>query len=300
MTDQANVLRTLMERCHAISDRVPDADRGRPAAQAHTIAVTGGKGGVGKSNIALNVAIAIAEQETAVCLLDANPGLGNIDLLCGLNGYWNLSHVVTGARALREIVLHGPSGVDVIPGVSGLNDLADCPEAVRTDIFCQLRELEEQYDYILIDTGTGIDRSVRRFVTAADLVLIVTTPEPTAVAEAYATVKSLASVEGLQLDVLVNRAISSDQADVIIDRLRQTSRLFLRTDVESMGFLPRDETVPDAVAHRIPFLLHNPESAASRAVRQLARRLKNRTDRQPVHETFFSRIRKHDPSKQRV
>lgn len=295
MTDQANVLRTLMERCHAISRWSTDAETGSPAVRAHTIAVTGGKGGVGKTNIALNAAIAMAEQETTVCLLDANPGLGNIDLLCGLNGYWNLSHVVTGARTLREIVLHGPGGVDVIPGFSGLNDLADGTESVQADIynqlFNQLRELEEQYDYILIDTGTGIDRSVRRFITASDLVLIVTTPEPTAVADAYATIKSLSSVEELQLDVLVNRAVSSDQADVIIDRLRQTSRLFLRTDVESMGFLPRDESVPDAVTRRIPFLLHNPESPASRAVRQLARRLKNRAGRQTPHESFFSRIR---------
>lgn len=298
MTDQANVLRTLMERCHAISSWATDAEPGSPAVRAHTIAVTGGKGGVGKSNIALNAAIAMAEQETTVCLLDANPGLGNIDLLCGLNGYWNLSHVVTGARTLREIVLHGPGGVDVIPGVSGLNDLADCAESVQTDIFNQLRVLDEQYDYILIDTGTGIDRSVRRFITASDLVLIVTTPEPTAVADAYATIKSLSSVEELQLDVLVNRAVSSDQADVIIDRLRQTSQLFLRTNVESMGFLPRDESIPDAVTRRIPFLLHNPESPASRAVRQLARRLKNRAGRQTPHESFFSRIRKRGPVKQ--
>ena len=297
MTDQANILRTLMERCHAISDRTADPDRNRPAAQAHTIAVTGGKGGVGKSNIALNVAIAMADRETTVCLLDASPGLGNIDLLCGLNGYWNLSHVVTGARRLREIVLSGPAGVDVIPGAGGLNDLAECPESVRNEILVQLRELEKQYDYILIDTGTGIDRSVRRFVTAADLVLIVTTPEPTAVADAYATIKSLAAVPERQLDLLVNRAASPDQADVILDRLRQTSRLFLRTDVGSMGFLPRDDTVPDAVARRLPFLLHAPESSVSRAVRQLATRLKNRTDRQPPHESFFSRLTQLDASR---
>jgi len=258
--------------------------------KAHTIAVTSGKGGVGKSNIALNLAIAMAKMDQKVCLFDANLGLGNIDLLCGLNGYWNLSHVVTGARTLKDVVLKGPANVSVVPGANGLHDIADCPALAQREIFSQLEELELTYDFIVIDTGTGIHRSVRRFVTAADVVLIVTTPEPTSIADAYATIKSLSMSDGPRLEALVNQADSSQQAHAIVERLQKTAQLFLHTHVASAGYIPHDTHVSGAVVKRTPFLIESPRCPAARAIQQLARRLKNVTAAQPLPGTFFSRI----------
>lgn len=286
MTDQATALRGLMQSRLGVAERPPD----QLPATARTIAITSGKGGVGKSNIALNLAIALAQQDAAVCLIDANLGLGNIDLLCGLNGYWNLSHVVTGARQLSDVVLNGPGGVDVIPGASGLAEVADCPEAARNDILSQLQELEASHDFLIIDTGTGIHRPVRQFVTASDHVLIITTPEPTAIADAYATVKALSSADVPRLDAIVNRAASAEQAREISGRLRQTARMFLKTDVNPAGFIPDDAAVGESVARRSPFLVEAPNCPASKHIVRLATQLRRLSDAKSDQTGFFAKL----------
>lgn len=276
----------MEQRAEAVAVSSPQT-----SSRARTVAITSGKGGVGKSNIALNLAIALAQSQLSVCLLDANLGLGNIDLLCGLNGYWNLAHVISGARTLAEITLEGPAGVHVIPGASGLHEVADCPPAAQRDILAQLDELEQRHDFLIIDTGTGIHRSVRQFVAAADTILIVTTPEPTSIADAYATVKALTSAT-LVTDpqMLVNQADSAEQARDIIDRLQKTARTFLHTSVGSCGFIPRDAEVSQAVVRRTPFIVSDPRCPAARAIEQLARRMVNLAQRQTPHGTFFSKF----------
>jgi flagellar biosynthesis protein FlhG len=286
MADQANALRDLMERRMAtpIEIQTPTAVRAR------TITITSGKGGVGKSNIALNLSIALAQRNASVCLLDANLGLGNIDLLCGLNGYWNLSHVVTGARRLDDIVLRGPGGVSVIPGASGLLEMADCPPPVQREILLQMEELERTHDFLIVDTGTGIHRSVRQFVHAADAVLLVTTPEPTSIADTYATIKALRAAAAPEFEILVNQAVSIGQARDIFARLQKTSRLFLHADVAFAGCVPRDECVIDAVLRRTPFLIGAPHAPASRAIQHLAHQIKNGAEAGIGPDTFFSRL----------
>lgn len=287
MHDQAQVLRGLMEL--RIEPAADSAAASVP--RAHTIAITSGKGGVGKSNIALNLAIALAQFKHSVCLLDANLGLGNIDLLCGLNGYWNLAHVINGARTLREITLEGPAGVHVIPGASGLHEVADCPAAAQRDVLAQLEELEQQHDFLIIDTGTGIHRSVRQFVSAADTILVVTTAEPTSIADAYATIKALtAGPLSSEPQVLVNQSDSTEQARDIVSRLQQTARTFLHTTIGSSGFIPRDAGVVQAVVRRVPFVVADPRSPASRAIDLLARRMINISQQQTPHTTFFSKF----------
>jgi flagellar biosynthesis protein FlhG len=287
MHDQAQILRGMMERRTelAVVEPLP------PPAQARTIAVTSGKGGVGKSSVALNLAIALQKIGRSVCLLDANLGLGNIDLLCGLNGYWNLSHVVSGARTVAEIVLDGPCGIHVVPGASGLLDAADCSPVAQREILAQLDELERQHDFLIIDTGTGIHRTVRHFVAAAQTVLIVTTPEPTAIADAYATLKALtAAHDALQPHILVNQADSPEQAREIIARVQQTARTFLHLTVSSAGHIPRDPAVVQAVVRRRPFAAENIRTPAGLAIEQLARRLINLSQPETERTSFFSQF----------
>ncbi|MEX0728734.1 MAG: MinD/ParA family protein [Planctomycetaceae bacterium] len=285
-TDQADILRGLIEQhFHPAAE---DEDE-QHVDRAYTIAVTSGKGGVGKSLISLNLALAIARQGARVCLIDANLGLGNIDLLCGLNGYWNLSHVVIGSRDLSDIILAGPGGIDLIPGASGLADLADCPPAAQQSLLRQMKRLEEDYDFLILDTGTGIHTAVRKFVAAADLVLVVTTPEPTAIADAYATIKAIQDDDYSRLEVLVNQC-DADYAHRISDRIAQTAKMFLHKTVAAAGSIPYDPVMVSTVLRRKPLMVDSPQSPAAQALTQLARRMLTLKHGQPRRPHFFERM----------
>lgn len=286
-TDQAKALRGLMERRQSADADPPEL----PPRTALTVAVTSGKGGVGKSNIALNLAIALAKANHSVCLLDANLGLGNLDLLCGLNGYWNLSHVLSGARTLQEVVLKGPCGIELIPGASGLCELADCHDVAQRDFLAQLEEMETRHEFLILDTGTGIHTVVRQFVASADVVLNISTPEPTSVANAYAALKALAAADIPRLEVIVNQAASAEQARLIFERIEQTCRIFLQSKIGNWGVIPHDEAVPHAVAWRKPFLLESPHAPASRAVREIASRIAAFAEQHRSQRRFFDRFR---------
>lgn len=288
MNDQAQMLRGLMEQHAETVLSYPTPNRRR----AHTVAVTSGKGGAGKSNIALNLAIKLAQTDHKVCLLDANLGLGNVDLLCGLNGYWNLSHVISGARTLSEIMLCGPAQVHVIPGASGLIDVADCSPMDQRELLSQLEAIEYAHDFLIIDTGTGIHKTVRQFVTGADTILVLTTPEPTSIADAYAMIKALGTApEVARPLVLVNQSTSIEQARGIITRMQETARTFLHTTVESAGTIPNDPLVARAVYHRTPFVLASPTCPAAKGIEQLSRRIINLSQRSQQDTTYFSQFR---------
>lgn len=282
--DQARGLRTLLEvRSHGLS-----TNSGGSSRACRTLAITSGKGGVGKSVIAVNLAVALARLGLRICLLDGNLGVGNVDLLCGLNGYWNLSHVVTGARQIADICLEGPAGVRVVPGASGIVEIADCPPATQAQLLEQFQLLEAEHDILLIDTGSGIHRLVRQFALAADQVLIVTTPEPTSIADAYATIKAVNSPQGPELSVVVNQSTEA-QAERILERIHATARTFLRTGLSLGSGIPHDPAVPQSVQARRPFVELSPNSPASRAVSRLAEKLAG----QPQvfsHQGFFARL----------
>ncbi len=285
--DQAQVLRDLMQRLHASHLEPGGAGTAR---RACAVAIASGKGGVGKSNLALNVAIALARLDAATCLLYANLGLGSIDLLCGLNGYWNLSHVATGGRSLKDVVLPGPEGIDVIPGAGALAELCQWPATAQSDVLGQLNEFESRHDFLVIDTAAGIHRLARSFLDAADVVVVVTTPEPTSVADAYATIKALSGNGVPTIEVLVNQCSVPDQAAAIAGRICETARLFLHTSIGTAGFIPHDPRVTDAVARRRPILVDSPDSPASVAIHRLASRLKDLDEKRSPRGSFFSRM----------
>ena len=264
--------------------------------RCHTIAIAGGKGGVGRSVIALNLAILLAQRGASVGLLDACPDFGSLELLCGLNGYWNLSHVANGCRSLSDVVQAGPGGIRLISGASCLTEMRShssngshrTPGDVVTSgtekplhtanssthpkHIADLVEFERELDWLIIDASGGGSYALRDLAWEADDVLVVTTPEATAVAEAYSSVKSFAKSGGPRMGLLVNQADSASQAQQILDRLQQAAHSFLRIDLHRRGFVPRDVVVPNSVNARNPFVLQAPQSSATTALTQLVQR----------------------------
>lgn len=258
-----------------------------------SLVVASGKGGVGKTHIALNAAVHIARTGRSVCLLDANPGPGNLELLCGLNGYWNLKHVLNGSRRVADVALAGPQDLQIL---SGAAELLDSPFRSPTNAQCQawtqVSEYLQQFQFVILDTSSGDPSLTRRLMQAADCTWLITTPELTAIADAYGLVKSYAAQGPLpQIEVLVNRAESPTQARDIIERMQQTTRSFLQQELYQSGYIPHDLCVPQAVNQRHPFIMTSPKSAASVALAQLARQWMERSAE--ANSTFTQRFTHH-------
>jgi len=260
---------------------------------ARCVFVAGGKGGVGKTHIALNLATALAQRGARVALLDGQAGLGHLDLLCGLNGYWTVGHVIAGARTLPEICLTGPAGMHVYPGASALWELLPDQSPIQTELDRQLEELALQHDYLVWD-GCPTNHSVaRQWLTAADLTLLVTVPELTAIADAYAWIKNQRRLDPKRLRLLVNRAENSAQCREIVDRIQRTTRLFLHQDLASAGWLPEDASLGRAIQQRTPLLLSVPQAPLSTALSALARQLQRELESTPCPQSgqYFARLR---------
>jgi flagellar biosynthesis protein FlhG len=273
--DQATQLRSLVEQRH----------------RASVIAITSGKGGVGKSNIAVNLAIQFSAAGKDVVLLDADLGLANADVLCNVDLPCNLSHVIARKKEIRDVMVRAPGGFRLIGGASGLARMADLSDFDRQRLVDSLAEVEQQADVILIDTGAGISPNVLSFTRAADHVLIVTTPEPTAITDAYAMVK-VVSRDGMQrrISLLVNQVRSMGEAQEVYDRISRVAKQFLGISVHDAGSISADETVVASVRRRIPFVLGSPRCAASMGIAQLAIRLQQGVAASLSSTGFFQRI----------
>ncbi len=245
MTDQATHLRRLVGTAangqRRSAEPVPIARSSRPRPQAaqpagrlaSAIAVTSGKGGVGKSNIAVNLAVCLARMGRRVCLLDADLGLANADLLCGLTPRLTLEHVVCGRCRLAEAMLLAPGGFRLIPGACGVARLADLGGRQRLALLEQLMGLERVADTVIIDTAAGLSTNVLAFAAAARRVLVATTPEPTAMTDGYGMIKALAArAPGTRVDLVVNMASSRAEAESVFWRMDRVSRTFLGRALE--------------------------------------------------------------------
>jgi flagellar biosynthesis protein FlhG len=250
--------------------------------RARTIAIASGKGGVGKSNLAANLAVALGERGARVLLLDADLAQASLDLLLGLHPRFDLQHVLQGDKTLEEILVEGPKGVRLIPASSGEPELADLDDYRREMLLRGLGLLDQDADLILIDLASGVSRTVTSFCRAADDVLVVTTPEMPAFSDAYSLIKLLRK-QGLERapHLLVSMAGSAEEAEETAHRIRLVARRFVRYEVESWGYVPFDPAVGRAVRLQEPVVTAFPHAPAAIAYRALAERLWDPASREP-------------------
>ena len=238
------------------------------------IAVTSGKGGVGKSNIALNLSIALAQKGKSVVVFDADTHLANLGVLMGKTPSVSLSDVVYGEKEISDIMFDDPSGVRIVTASSGMNDLADLEHGVKHRFYQEIYELCYTNDFIFIDTSAGLSDTIIDFAVRADEVIVVTTPEPTAVSDAYALVKILFGMKRtIQFQTLINLVQSEEEAEEVFERFSLVVQHFLHADTDLLGFLVEDKHVRNAVQKQNPFVRVFPNSKASKCINRIAERM---------------------------
>lgn len=244
------------------------------AKRAWKIAVTSGKGGVGKSNISLNLALALGRLEKKVLLVDADTNLANIDILLGVNVKKSLGDVIFHGAYFSDVLLEVSERVDILPGSSGMAEVLEQDSKVREGLFDAFEEFEHQYDILLVDTGAGLTETVLQFVTSADDVVLVTNSEPTSITDAYAMIKmAIMRNADIRVRTLVNLAANQREAMDTFEKLQLVAQSFLNMELSFLGYLPIDPNIPAAVAQRKPFLELYPRSSATIAMIMMARKL---------------------------
>jgi flagellar biosynthesis protein FlhG len=260
--DQADSLRELVSR----NDGPPQALR--------VIAVTSGKGGVGKTHLSCNLAVLAARAGRRVLLLDADLGLANADIVLGISPHHHLGDVLDGSVRLEEALVEGPQGVRILGASSGVQDLTQLDDSQKMRLVEALDELEERFDVVLIDCAAGIGDNVLFFAGAAQEILLVVSPEPTSLTDAYATVKVLSQDAGVErFSVIVNPAATEAHGREVFARLTSVTDRFLKARVSFLGHVPRDENLQRALMAHRPVVELYPRSAVTRSLQHIARNL---------------------------
>ena len=244
MNDQAHTLRKIF-------------NEGKGSLAPQVISVTSGKGGVGKTTVVINTAIILASMGHKVLLLDADLGLANIDVMLGLTPQHNIKHVLDGECSLEDIIIKGPGGIQIIPASSGIQELSDLSREQQMTLVNALDYLDDEIDYFLVDTGAGISRNVMYFNAAAQRVMVVATPEPTSITDAYALIKVLRKKYGVtKFSLVVNNVISKIEGDEVAKKLNMVCEKFLGDVVlDMLGSIPHDSHVPECIKGQKPFHL---------------------------------------------
>jgi flagellar biosynthesis protein FlhG len=239
-----------------------------------SLAITSGKGGVGKTQLAANLGVALAQRGLRTLLLDADLGLAGLDLALGLKPEFTLQDVLEGKRKPEEIVIEGPCGLRLLAACPGRYEMANIAPGERDALTNAIDDCAENYDVLLTDTGAGINSSSVSFASSADEVILVATPDPQSMRDAYAMVKVLAKRAGVEtIRFVANQVNSEAQAAELHDTLRGLIRRFLTTELTYLGCVPRDEQVRLGAAAGSPFLLKSPDGVAARAIYTIAQRL---------------------------
>ncbi len=291
--DQADTLRQMARTAKLSQKADPHSAAGLADQQGiRVISVTSGKGGVGKSNVVSNLAIALSAQGKKVLLIDADLGLGNLDVLLGLSPVYNLNHVLNGEKSIIDILIDGPAGIKIIPAGSGVQELTSLGQHEKLKLLDELDMLEEQFDILIVDTEAGISENVTYFTVAAQEIFVVVTPEPTSITDAYALIKLLATrYSEHHFKVLVNMAKDSEDALEVFRKLANVAGRFLDISLDYLGCVVKDEKVVEAVKRQKAVTELFPDSEAAHCFATIAKRVieNKRQNRVKGNIQFFFR-----------
>ena len=235
------------------------------------LAIASGKGGVGKTNVAINFALALAERENRVTIMDADLGLANIDVLLNLRPLRNLSHVIEGDCQLKDIIIDGPGNIKIIPAASGIKMMSHLNPAQHVGLVYAFDEIEKNTDYLIIDTAAGISDSVIRFCSAAQEVMVVVCNDPASIADAYALIKTLNKEHRIhRFQIVVNKVKTDAEGCLLFERLCSVTEQFLDVVLNLMAIIPEDEYVLKSVRQRRPCFLAFPPAKVNKTFKKMA------------------------------
>ena len=277
--DQAERLRNIIKK-----QDLPEMKK--PVAKV--ITVTSGKGGVGKSSISVNLAIQLSRMGKRVVIFDADFGLANIEIMLGLHPKFNLADMMYRGKSLNDIIMYGPENVGFISGGSGIQELANLSRDQVITLIQKLNELDDYADVIIVDTGAGISDTVLEFVAASEEVLLVATPEPTSITDAYALLKTLnkkASYrpEKTVVKMIANQVHGNRDAKELFEKLGLVVSKFLDIEVEYLGSVPYDHNMQKAIMKQSPISILDPLSNTARALNKIANQLEQNMEQEEEH-----------------
>ena len=242
----------------------------------HTFAITSGKGGVGKTNIVVNLAIILSRMNKKILIIDADLGLANVDVVLGITPKFNLYHLLEGEKTINDIIIDGPNGIKILPASSGTQELAELKTDQKLLLLEALDSYDNDFDFVLIDTGAGISSNVMYFNTAARDVIVVVSPEPTSITAGYALMKILSQNYGQKkFRMIVNNVSNPKDAKCVYSHLTQVTDHYLDVSVDFLGHILIDENFPKSVKEQKPIVLSYPHSKASRCLNLIANELVN-------------------------
>jgi len=280
--DQAEALRNLVKQEEHGRTALPRTEP--PERQTRIFTITSGKGGVGKSNFTLNFALQLQSLGYKVLVFDADIGMANIDVLMGVSPKYSLYHLLKREKSIEEIICRGYNDLQFIAGGSGFNDLLSLSAEELEYFTSQVMSLSGTVDFILFDTGAGLSKESLKFITAAEQTIVVTTPEPTSITDAYAIIKMVHAQEpSVRFQLVVNRVTDRLEGKQTADKIRLVSQQFLQLDIPTLGYIPDDANVSKAVKKQTPFSVMFPETAATRELKELVRRFES-SSRAPLAE----------------
>ncbi|MET0118957.1 MAG: MinD/ParA family protein [Sedimenticola sp.] len=265
----------------------PAAEKSGDANHAHVVAVSSGKGGVGKTCISTNLSIALAAQGKRVCLFDADTSLANVNILLGLSPEYTLEHYVKNERSIDDILVEAPGGVQIVPGATGIGEFIQLSAGQQKHLIDGLKHLEQKFDYLVIDTEAGISEALIQFLLAAPYMVVTITQEPTSLTDAFSLLKVLKRHDfDAPVFVIVNMAQNRASAHETYHRFKGAVAKYLGLEIYYLSFIFADPKVPESIRAQKPYLLEYPESLASRCLENATMRLAQVLERKPGGKSF--------------
>ncbi len=274
VVDQASKLREMFTGDKENEEENTEAEAQKSPDRSRIISVASGKGGVGKTNIVVNIGLALQQAGKDVLILDADMGMANVDVLIGMTSQYNLGHVLKNKCELEDALMEGPEGLTVLPGASGVDQFTNIDMSQVERLLKLSASIEKNYDFILMDIGAGAHQGVVNFIRAADEIMITLTPEPTAVMDAYSLLKILSNYEvASSLNLVINQVESETEAENVSKRMKNAIEEYLDMELDTTSYVPYDSVLPKSVRQQKPVMKLYPNSRSGKAFSRIADKL---------------------------